>query len=1122
MNKPNYISILFALPIAAMLPVSALAQVVVSDTLTGATSTYPWTALTGACLTAGTSTTKTGVGGNSYIPACSTLGYYSGKTQVGGVTGRIAPSPDPIGQGALRLTNGDTTTGSNGNSQTGAVISTTPFPTNQGVQVTFSTATYGGNAYGNAAGIPSGADGLAFFLLDGTQTPSIGSYGGSLGYSCSQNKSPGAGVNGGYLAVAIDEYGNFSNPGDATADGPGPTPGAIVVRGAGSITYAALNALNSTYYPAGAADKITPVQNTCKTGFLQNWSGGKITDKNGVRNIANQTSTTETVLDYKLLTPPQILAGTIYNQEATNTPLRSKANVITYDLKVTQDNLLSLSYSYNGGATIPVISKQSITAGNGPLPPSFLFGFTSGTGGGSNVHEITCFKAAPINTAANSAGSNVQQTARVQAGSQVYLSYFHPLNSWGQLLASNLVADTLGNVTIASTANWDASCVLTGGACSATGVATTAQSSSARTILSWNGTQGIPFQYSSLLAADQAAIGGGVDGDNRVKFLRGERSNELTTTGSGVFRKRDGVLGDIINSSPTWVGSPSLPYSTTGKDMVTGTTIAEFGSAYASFASTYKTRANIVYTGSNDGMLHGFRSGAFDSSGSFSTSSTPNDGKEVLAYVPEAVAATIHPASPTLDFSSPQYAHNSYVDATPGTGDLYYNNAWHTWLVGGLGAGGNASGAINNSTSTATGALFALDITNPAGFSESSAASLVIKEWNSNNLTCVSPALCKTSLGSVYGTPIIRRMHDGNWAAIFGNGRNSATGAAGIYIMSVNRGTGATSFRFLDTGSSNLVNKNGIDFVTSVDLDGDSVSDYLYAGDSAGHVWRFDVTSASPANWAADAAPIFTTPAGQPISTRVTVSSVLQKTGAPRVIIGFGTGRQTPQTLSAATGYASGSQSLYGIWDSNMAAWNAMSTTQYASLAGAQTFTTADLQTQTITSYAASSGDIAGFRTVSQTKVCWKGSTNCTSGNNKYGWQVVLPGSSEQIIYSPIVAYGNLIVNTSIPSVTQTLSCTSQPASGYTMSISLDTGGASNSSPFASRAKAAGLTATGVIAGLGLSGTGTPSLVTAGTGTGNSTKTFLVQQTVSGVGNVGQYDPTGTGIGKRLTWVKLR
>jgi type IV pilus assembly protein PilY1 len=199
-----------------------------------------------------------------------------------------------------------------------------------------------------------------------------------------------------------------------------------------------------------------------------------------------------------------------------------------------------------------------------------------------------------------------------------------------------------------------------------------------------------------------------------------------------------------------------------------------------------------------------------------------------------------------------------------------------------------------------------------------------------------------------------------------------------------------------------------------------------------------------------------------------------------------------------------------------------MSTTQYASLAGAQTFTTADLQTQTITSYAASSGDIAGFRTVSQTKVCWKGSTNCTSSNNKYGWQVVLPGSSEQIIYSPIVAYGNLIVNTSIPSVTQTLSCTSQPASGYTMSISLDTGGASASSPFATRAKAAGLTATGVIAGLGLSGTGTPSLVAASTGTGNGTKTFLVQQTVSGVGNVGQYDPTGTGIGKRLTWVKLR
>ncbi|KKB10734.1 hypothetical protein, partial [Devosia chinhatensis] len=116
---------------AALLPGVARAQLVISDTLTGASSSYKWQALNGACLTAGN--------GTGTIPACSGLSYYSGKTLVGGVTGTL---PDAVGSGALRLTNGDTTTGSNGNNQTGAVVSNFTFPTNQGIQVTFTTVTY--------------------------------------------------------------------------------------------------------------------------------------------------------------------------------------------------------------------------------------------------------------------------------------------------------------------------------------------------------------------------------------------------------------------------------------------------------------------------------------------------------------------------------------------------------------------------------------------------------------------------------------------------------------------------------------------------------------------------------------------------------------------------------------------------------------------------------------------------------------------------------------------------------------------------------------------------------------------------------------------------------------------
>lgn len=146
-----------ALSIAALWPMAASTQLVISDTLTGATSSYEWRSLGGACLTAGTYSAASASA--TRIPGCNGLPYYSGKVQVGGVAGRL---PDPVGQGALRLTNGDTTRdGSNGTNQSGTVVSDFPFPSTQGLQVTFTSVTYGGNNYDG-----KGADGLAFFLMD--------------------------------------------------------------------------------------------------------------------------------------------------------------------------------------------------------------------------------------------------------------------------------------------------------------------------------------------------------------------------------------------------------------------------------------------------------------------------------------------------------------------------------------------------------------------------------------------------------------------------------------------------------------------------------------------------------------------------------------------------------------------------------------------------------------------------------------------------------------------------------------------------------------------------------------------------------------------------------------------
>jgi type IV pilus assembly protein PilY1 len=252
----------------------AHAQIVVNDTLTGAVSTYNWIPTGGACLTAGDSSAGT-------VKACSgdsTFTYYTsaGSVLVGGNTGNLGTTRDPIGKGALRLTNGDTTlNGSNGNNETGAVVSSAGFPMSGGVNITWTSITYGGNAYKPDKGNSNGADGISFFLSDYAAEPSgpttVGGSGGSLGYSCSNTNSIYNGVRGGYLAVGIDEYGNFANSADNTSTGRpdynpqfdstsgGVTthktfwPGLISMRGAGDTNWLSLHASPKfgQYYPNG-------------------------------------------------------------------------------------------------------------------------------------------------------------------------------------------------------------------------------------------------------------------------------------------------------------------------------------------------------------------------------------------------------------------------------------------------------------------------------------------------------------------------------------------------------------------------------------------------------------------------------------------------------------------------------------------------------------------------------------------------------------------------------------------------------------------------------------------------------------------------------------------------------
>jgi type IV pilus assembly protein PilY1 len=407
------------------------------------------------------------------------------------------------------------------------------------------------------------------------------------------------------------------------------------------------------------------------------------------------------------------------------------------------------------------------------------------------------------------------------------------------------------------------------------------------------GRQGVKFQYNQLSALQQRFLNkdfNGVDegstvGSARMDFVRGDTTNEFP---SGYrWRNRGGFkMGDIVNSTPVFVGRPS--------DQI-------FESTYRTFASGITGRQPVVYVGGNDGMLHAFDAGT----------NAATYGTELLAYVPSSI---FHKLSKLAD---PNYQHTYLVDGSPTAAEACFgacsaSGNWKTILVGGMNAGGRG--------------IYALDITNPTNFTlpaDGSASSVVLWEFTAKD---------DTDLGYTFGRPLVRKMNNGKWAVLFGSGWNNTTasgpvggpsdtassnGRAYLYIVFVDGPTGAnrtwisgTDYIKIDTGVGSTGTPNGIGNISAVDRDGDGKIDFIYAGDRAGKVYKFDLTSTTASTWAAPTV-LFSAVDGS--GTVQPITSGLEITIHPRggYLITFGTGsfveQGDPAVLSAET--------AYGIWD---------------------------------------------------------------------------------------------------------------------------------------------------------------------------------------------------------------
>jgi autotransporter-associated beta strand protein len=190
-------------------------------------------------------------------------------------------------------------------------------------------------AHWGSAGIGA-ADGMTFFLFDGTQSFAVGADGGSMGYA---QKTGVSGLAGGYMGLALDDWGNYSNPTEGRIGGPGFISNAIAVRGPGSGT-------SGYEYIAG-------------------------TQFNGAPALSDQ-------MDFPSAT----------TRPSTDAEYRRVA------ITLSPGNQLSVSIQFgltNAPQSIYIADLSGYTR-----PETLKFGFTSGTGAAMSYHELRNFSLSSV------------------------------------------------------------------------------------------------------------------------------------------------------------------------------------------------------------------------------------------------------------------------------------------------------------------------------------------------------------------------------------------------------------------------------------------------------------------------------------------------------------------------------------------------------------------------------------------------------------------------------------------------------------------------------------------------------------------------------------------------------
>lgn len=539
--------------------------------------------------------------------------------------------------------------------------------------------------------------------------------------------------------------------------------------------------------------------------------------------------------------------------------------------------------------------------------------------------------------------------------------------------ARRLDSDTLVYEALYSTADWSGKLLAKRPTQTSTGIvfneiweASSQLSYPSRRLFSHDGAAGVALAWDTLPAAMKGYFD---DSEALFQYVMGSRANEAP---AGLkYRKRSTPLGDIVNS--TLVIANKQDWGFNGR-----VPLPASEQTYAEFVAAKASKTPTLFVGANDGFLHAFSADA---------------GNELFAYMPNGVLPNVK------NLADSDYKHRYYVDGKLHVRDVVLGGGWKTVLLGSLGAGGKS--------------VFALDVTDTgtSGFD----ASKVLWEIKDD-----------ADLGYSFGEPLIGRMKDGSWAAIFGNGYGSTNDDSVLFIVDLASGT----VNKVKAGSA-TGGLSSPSFVYATDGDGNIYVEDVYAGDLDGNLWKFDLKSngdgaddfqvslksggqPQPLYVAADA-----TGNRQPITVKPEIA--YHPDGAVKgVIVYYGTGRM----YTAGDVSDNSVQTVYGIWDKPNSSGSSIAFTGRAELEARSILfegTAFEREVRVLDAPASADG------------IDWA---------SKRGWYLDLQSpvngaEGERVIFAPRILLNRLVIETAIPSADP---CQAG-GSGWTMVVDLATGG---------------------------------------------------------------------------------